>query len=89
MSGAGSIAERTPGQNKEIRIDTFIHINADGNTDTVKDKDTDDKDKNECKILGTNMDSNRKLQTCDSGSMRAMLNCGSKLKDTVVRKTRK
>ena len=45
LSGAGSIAERTPGQNKEIRIDTFIHINADGNTDTVKDKDTDDKDK--------------------------------------------
>ena len=74
---------------KKSGLIILIHINADGYTDTVKDKDTVDKEKNECKILGTNMDSNRKLQTCESGSMRAMLNCGSKLKDTVVRKTRK
>ena len=68
-------------QNREVKIDT----NSDGNTDAYSVLHTLVDTDNMNMHFERNTDRNRKLQTCDSGSMRAMLKCGSKLKETNVR----
>ena len=81
LSGAGSIAERKPAKTEKSRLIT----NSDGNTDAYSVLHTLVDTDNMNIHFERNTNRNRKLQTCDSGSMRAMLKCGSKLKETNVR----
>ena len=79
MFDAGSIAERTPEQNKQIKIEAKQDGNIQTNTDMYI---------NTCESTNTNLYTihkrNTKSQTCESGSMRAMLNWGSKLENTIL-----